>query len=300
VRKPILNPPEALTDVALRASANKHGALVFAKVRLAGVLELSAMDLPSSHRTYALRSHFDFVVTCRHTNPLFAVEFDGQGHATDRAVMRRDAMKAAICDRGGFPLLRVDSGFLRAIDRVALLTWFVDVWFRSRSWLAAQQRGEIPQDEPFPAVALFRQTDGRIDPFHSLHLRARDRIMEAYRAGICSKWAPEHVWRFDEEVDRYSVAHALLGLTAGGFLFGSARCLVTRFGPVRSWEIAAGLAEADLGQKLDRYRQGRRTPATADQLAELRAETAGWMRSGYLLDEDSYIIPMASEPIWSD
>jgi hypothetical protein len=299
--KPILNRSEAATDVALRAAADKHGARVFAKVRLADVFELSAADLPGSHRSYALRSHFDFVVTCRHNNPLFGVEFDGPRHITDETVMRRDAMKGLICKRFRFPLLRVDAGFLHKIGPTTLLTWFIDLWFMCQWWCLAQERGEVPEDEGFPITTFFEQhPDGSADPLHEMYIGALQRILEAHRTGICRKWAPEDVWRFDEQVDRYAVTYSLLELTAGGFLLGSARCLVTGFGPVRSWEIALVLATADLGEKLRRYQQGRLTPRSPDQLAELRAETADWMRSGQLLDEDHFIIPLINELVWPD
>ena len=78
---------------------------------------------------YALKSHFDFVVT-EDEIPIFAVEFDGPMHAQDRQ-RRRDMQKFKLCRRFEFPMLRITAEYLpphlyRGYD---MLTWCIESWF---------------------------------------------------------------------------------------------------------------------------------------------------------------------------
>jgi hypothetical protein len=61
--------------------------------------------------TYALRSEFDFVIADGANGmPQFAVEFDERHHLTDRATIRRDRLKAQVCDHLGLPRELVGVG----------------------------------------------------------------------------------------------------------------------------------------------------------------------------------------------
>jgi hypothetical protein len=95
---------------------------------------------------------------------------------------------------------------------------------------------------------------------------------------------PEEVSTWDDE-DGYSVAHAILPLTTGGTLVGSARCRSFRFPPVGPRELAGELAMVDLGDKLRRYRQGACRPLGESELAKLRKRTTGWIREGMLIPD---------------
>jgi hypothetical protein len=112
-----------------RRLADRNGARVFPKVRIADVLDIADSGISDREYGYALRAHFDFVVAETDGTPHFAVEFDGPQHATDRATIQRDALKAALCQRGELPLLRIDAGYLRPSGRFTLLSWLVELWF---------------------------------------------------------------------------------------------------------------------------------------------------------------------------
>src|SRR4051812_45517758 len=114
-RKPMLvNLGEVETDAALRDAVDELGARVFAKPRLADVLNIDRSGISDEEYTYALKAHLDFVIASETDGtPHFAIEFDGPYHATSAVARRRDAMKDAICDRLGLPLLRIDADFLR-------------------------------------------------------------------------------------------------------------------------------------------------------------------------------------------
>jgi hypothetical protein len=192
-------------------------------------------------------------------------------------------MKDVICERLCLPLLRVDAGYLQAVGRFILVGWLVELWFLYEEFCAMQGRGEIPYDEPFLYFSVFEPTpDGRLGPSYGLSDHARYATWQARVQGICTQHVPEELSTRTEE-DGYSVAHAILPLTAGGTLVGSARCRSFRFPPVSPRELAGELAMVDLGDKLRRYRQGAFRPMDESELAQLREQTVGWIQEGMLI-----------------
>jgi len=145
--KRILNRPEAITHERMQVCCARNGAQVFAKVRVADVFQTEHSGISPDLYGFALRAHFDFVVADRDHQPLFAVEFDGDGHNT-AVQTARDRKKDSLCDRFTFPLLRINSRYLNQRYRqFDLLTWFVECFF---AWLAiseAQESGALPLDE---------------------------------------------------------------------------------------------------------------------------------------------------------
>lgn len=103
-RQPLLvNEGEFRTDEALREAAAEVGYGVHTKVRIADALAIDRSGLSGEAYGYALRAHFDWVVTdLETTKPEFAVEFDGDSHQ-DEKVRHRDGLKDAICDRRAHP-----------------------------------------------------------------------------------------------------------------------------------------------------------------------------------------------------
>jgi hypothetical protein len=89
--KRILNRPEETTHERLRAVCVGWNARVYAKLRVADVLPVEGSGISDVEFAFALRSHFDFVVTDNDHTPLFAVEFDGPVHEEDAAQRRRTA-----------------------------------------------------------------------------------------------------------------------------------------------------------------------------------------------------------------
>jgi hypothetical protein len=147
--KRLLNKSEEVTNERLCEVCAKYGAHISPKIRVADILPVENSGIDDSHYEYALKSHFDFVVSDEAHFPVFAVEFDGPVHGDD--VQRaRDEKKNRLCERFEFPLLRVNANYLEKEYRgMTLLTWFVEVWYAKQAFDAAQENGQIPLDEPF-------------------------------------------------------------------------------------------------------------------------------------------------------
>jgi hypothetical protein len=154
-RRLLVNIGEEEADSVLREVADKFGVRVVPKPRLADAVDINRSGLPDDLYTYALKAHLDFVIARgSDAMALFAVEFDGRYHETDAAAQRRDAMKDAICERLGLPLLRVDADFLRTVKGFRLLAWLVELWFLDEAIVEAQESGGVPWDEPFDAYSV--------------------------------------------------------------------------------------------------------------------------------------------------
>jgi Protein of unknown function (DUF2726) len=285
-RRPILNRSEAAAELALRDAADKNDARVFAKVRIADALSIDRTGLPDRVWRYALQGHFDFLLAEKNSSiPYFAVEFDGPSHMRNPETIRRDAMKNLICERLCLPLLRVDAGYLRSVGRFTLVGWLVELWFIYEQFCAMQERGDIPYDEPFMYFSLFESTPGgRFRSSYGLSDDARVSMWYAWSQGTCTQPGPEELSTWDDG-DGYSMAHAILPLTAGGTLVGSARCRSFCFPPVGPGELAGELAMVDLGDKLRRHGQGGYRPTSELELSKLRQRTAGWIREGLLIPD---------------
>ena len=155
-RLKILNYAEEITHDKLKSICTDFDAKVFAKVRVADTLGIDDSGLNDKQYTYALKSHFDFVVTNQNYLPLFSVEFDGLLHRRDAKQIERDQLKNSICAHFEYPLLRINSLYInREYRGIDLLTYFVEVWFLREEFFNAQERGIIPYDEIFePAFIL--------------------------------------------------------------------------------------------------------------------------------------------------
>jgi hypothetical protein len=87
----LVNGHEVNTDNALERAAAASGYRIAPNVRVADVLPIYGSCLSSTEYSYALRSHFDWVVTEDEERiPQFAVEFDGSSHDTHEAAARDD------------------------------------------------------------------------------------------------------------------------------------------------------------------------------------------------------------------
>jgi hypothetical protein len=152
--KKILNSYEALTDERLQEVCTRNDARVFSKVRLADVFSIERSGISNEEYRFALQAHFDFLVTDTKSQPLFAVEYDGNLHATAEQ-QARDRVKDLLCERFGLPILRINSDYLwRHYRGMDLLTWFIEVWFAWQWYQEAQAAGEVPWDEVFSPWAI--------------------------------------------------------------------------------------------------------------------------------------------------
>lgn len=166
-RRPLLvNEGEFRTDEVLREAAADLGYGIHTKVRMADALDIDRSGLSNDAYSYALRAHFDWVVTdLGTTTPEFAVEFDGDSH-TAAPVRHRDALKDEVCEKLGLPLLRIDRAGYRPTIRRSVIWYLVESWRLMKSWHEAQDRGIIPLRRGLRALDVHRGAGRqRLPPF---------------------------------------------------------------------------------------------------------------------------------------
>jgi hypothetical protein len=276
-RKRLLDEYEEASHEQIEAAAAKHGARVFAKVRIADALEVNDSGLTGDQYSLALKGHFDFVVVDRGRRVAFAVEFDGHSHEVDPATIARDALKNAICERLGLPLLRIDSSFFRRVEQFSILGWIVEVYFLNRAFEEAQERGEIDPWEIFHYSFVFDWNEqGKLiqafDPF----IRSRARLQRWREKGLCS-YPPEGLRGTDPRA--YEVSLAIVSLPDGEHVLGIGRCKSFIFPPVNSLELAEELAVLDAAEKVGRHLRGQSATVEPVALADWRLRIERW--SGY-------------------
>ena len=292
----LVNQWEERTDAALAEAAKRCQVRVFAKVRVADVLDLDGSGLSADEFRYGLQAHFDFVIADSHdTRGQFAVEFDEVHHLTDERTKRRDRLKAEICARLDFPLVRIGSSYLRRERRFTLIGYLVEVWDLDRAFTRAQESGQIPWDEPFDPFLIIASsvpdvTKGErleLDFPYWLERPARLRFVEAMREGLVLSQTPEEIvtpWPAHGEPDEaeFVEAWAVLELSFGGFVLGQSKLRNFKvFVPgITARRLAADVAVADAGRLLERILDGEQAPATIEEWTALRRRTAAWESRG--------------------
>lgn len=99
--KALLNRGEnAVLDIAESVCAETD-TKVFAKVRIADVVQIEGSGISNELYRYALSAHFD-VLVAKNNEAFLAIEFDGDGHDP-----RNDLKKAQLCDYFHVPMVRV-------------------------------------------------------------------------------------------------------------------------------------------------------------------------------------------------
>lgn len=296
-RKPLLvNDWETRTDAALAEAASRCGVRVFPKVRVADVLDLDGSGLTDKQYRYGLRAHFDFVIADREdTTGQFAVEFDEPHHLTARQTLDRDRLKAQVCARFDFPLIRIGSSYLSRERRFTLIGYLVEVWHLERAFREAQESGRIPRDEPFdPALVISDSIPDvlngeplNLDFPYWLERPARLQFVAAEAKGLILARTPEEIvtpWPRHGEPDKaeFIEAWAVLELSSAGYVMGQAMLRNFKvFVPgVTARRLAADVAVADAGRKLARIVAGEEPPNSAEDWAVLRARTVGWLSQG--------------------
>lgn len=173
---------------------------------------------------FALQSHFDFVIGDADKRPLFAVEFDGAGHATPEQV-ERDRKKDELCDRFEFAVLRVNFEYLnRTYRKLDLLTWFVECWFANRAISDAQENGQLPLDD-YCDPQSFLEIPGLPGRF-PLWLSAEPliAIRKLAEAGKCLDPVPSYVIGFDQNNAYHGVAWLTIDDHRGVLATTAMRC----------------------------------------------------------------------------
>jgi len=154
------------------------------KIRLADVLRIEGSGIEDALYTFALQTHFDFLICDVRQDPLFAVEFDGPTHR-EQAQEARDAKKDALCARFDLPLLRINTNhLLKKYNKASLLQWIISAWELQKAFNAAQALGQIPAEEDFDPIMLWHsgKTLEEIHP-HWIGLRPRLHIEKLHKKG---------------------------------------------------------------------------------------------------------------------
>ncbi|MBO6852545.1 MAG: DUF2726 domain-containing protein [Marivivens sp.] len=145
------NRSENLVQKQIREVIDRHGAELHEKVRVADIVDISKLDRRELG-TYALQSHFDFVLTDQDQQVVFAIEFDGPGHNPVN-----DEKKNSICVQADLPLFRI-YGFqeVREINAMTLTRYLVELVFHARVFQQRKEDGQMDPTEPFMLSAFIK------------------------------------------------------------------------------------------------------------------------------------------------
>ena len=267
-RKKIINAHERETRKLLSNAAEKNGAQVFTKIRIADVLDINGSGLDNDHFGFALKGHFDFVVANGDDLPLFAVEFDGPYHLQNKPSQENDRRKNLICERLAFPLARVrDEHIFRKARGIDYLTWLTELFFSFQALVEAQKQGQIPWDEPLDPMMFVTHPNiaGRFPLFISA--KARIRLQQLHEAGVLGSSAPFYF--SGDDSNNCTACLAVVPATPRAYLFTSASIYLRGFG-VSPSEAAEEIATVNLAQLAEEYRQTRnRSVSSKDVRARL-------------------------------
>jgi hypothetical protein len=254
-RRCLLNEYEEVVDELLNEATHQYDARVHCKVRIADALAIEHSGLTAEEYSYALRAHFDFVVSSRGDRVAFAIEFDGPRHTRDPNTIHRDSLKNTVCTKLGMPLLRVDARFFKRVEQFSILGWLIELWFIHRAFIEAQEHSEIGSDEVFDYWSILSPHDrGKLAEFpYQLSLRSRDLLKRYCNEDVC-EYPPERLWAQDQE--GYMVAVTILSLCDDGAIVGAGRCRSFLFGGVSSFDVCQELALIDVAERLEQYLHG--------------------------------------------
>lgn len=291
-KKILVNEYEKATDTALQEAAERSGARVFAKVRMADSVNIDKSGLSKQEFEYALKAHFDFVVTHSDCTTAFAVEFDGPSHDTDARVILRDSLKNSVCEKLNMPLLRIDKNLLERIGRFTLVGWLAEVWFLDEAFDEAQRRGDIPPDQQF--MYFYIMGMGYVDNGRVVEVAPGEAFVEAVKSGkkVFNTMPYDPFIPYRSRTERYrkagncegqmeiratdpggfSVAACLIKLTETDVIIGRARCRSFRFPPVGPSELARELAAVDASKKLKGHVERNLRPSPIGEACQLRSQ----------------------------
>jgi hypothetical protein len=285
VRPLLVNGHEVVTDQALERAAEARGYRLAPKVRVADVLPIEHSGISSAEYGYALKAHFDWVITDGDDRtPQFAVEFDGASHE-DPDVAARDALKDALCRHFDFPLLRIDGTFLRRVRRRPLVEILVEAWAAWKGFLDAQEAGDIAWDEPWMYGSLF-DTDpvsGKLVPALAIDAPGRGLVLSLCAKGVTKYPIPTSLIRFHPTAEGNFESHAMIELADGTFVTGSSKIRSYQWAPIPPWELAEDLAIESLRMNLRLWMDGHNIAVSADDVGHIREECPkedGWLSSG--------------------
>lgn len=168
----------------LQDLADDFGYKIHVKVRLADAFTIDGSRIDTDLYSFSLKSHFDFLICNDDEMPIFAVEFDDSSHQRPKQ-QARDSKKNEICRIFEFPLLRINANHLpRKYNKTSILRWIISAWELQKSFIEAQEKGQIPEDEDFDPIFLWHQgtTPEEIHP-HWIGLKPRIHIEQLHAQG---------------------------------------------------------------------------------------------------------------------
>lgn len=169
----LLNRYEEIVFDQISTVGRKYGLSVYPKVRVADVVDLDALQIDYSHKSFGLRAHFDFLIA-RDYRPLYAIEFDGPSHAA-AVQQERDKKKDRLCKLEGLPILRINGRHLAEdYGTLTLIAWIMETYEMQCGFHEAQEIGQIPADEIFDPFSLMEFEEGKIT--HPLWLSRSHRL----------------------------------------------------------------------------------------------------------------------------
>lgn len=263
-RKRIENKQEAKTHKILNDIVKGYNARVFIKIRVADVLEIENSGLPDNEFNYALKAHFDFVVTGKDYMPKFAVEFDGSQHKSDTSAIRRDELKNNICHKFEFPLLRITSDYFERIGQFpTILSWITELYFLQEIFYDAQDKGEIPQDEPWMWFSIVGY-----DPV----VRYRAFIEKAHERGLCCDPVIRFISGRSKSSKSYSTL-SVLKLQNDKYIANSVECLAINYYAISAREISTEISDYNLYKKFKKYFEGNNIHTyTYEEISEMQRD----------------------------
>ncbi|MCE2697923.1 MAG: DUF2726 domain-containing protein [Nostocales cyanobacterium LE14-WE4] len=252
----LVNQSEATTNEELKKAASKYEALVYLKVRIADIVEINQKILTDKDEySYALKAHFDFVITTESDlSPEFVIEFDGSSH-NDPQAQKRDRYKNSICQKYEISLFRIKSNFLKPIGDFpknnsrsifagkfdSLAGWIVETWFLQKAFYEAQDNGLIPEDEPF----LWFSVIGH-DPF----VQSRIYLQKKYQEQLCTKFIPKIIKGHDDNEITWATL-AILQLHNGLYIYGESECTSINFYSSSAYDLCEELAILEIVQRFE-------------------------------------------------
>jgi Protein of unknown function (DUF2726) len=116
---------EPEVDSILQRQLAKEGYRIMPKVKFSEAIGKDRNDhLSPREFEYFTKANLDFLVA-RENVPIFAVEFDGVDHFSDKRTIENDSIKNSLCKRAALPLLRITSSEIEQHDRLTILDYML-------------------------------------------------------------------------------------------------------------------------------------------------------------------------------
>jgi hypothetical protein len=255
--KRLLNRAEENTFRILQGACIVDDACVHAKIGLREIFNFLDSSLTPELRDYCFTAHFDFLITDAQFSPLFAVEFDGPMHHSQKQKLR-DAKKNALCKIFGLPLLRINSRYLHPTYRgMDLLAWFTECFFVNRAFNEAQAAGMISSEEGFTHQFIYSIGDGgRHWPLWLSH-DIREHLRKLHKSGKCHDWIPSYVVGRDQE--QTCQAMAVIAVTDQSGVFARTAMKAQQF-PIAEEEAVEELVVFEVFESLQKVLSGLQKP----------------------------------------